>query len=166
MRPPYMLMSKPLPMPRHRAATAAGWFRVCSSLGQIRFSESFSVSDFEEVGIPFGSDLAKEMASCEALAQVGLILGLSALASCCKLPLSLLSLCDNTGAESELNKMFPRSTYPINPTRNLSFFLADWNLQSEERGKSGECHGHKAKGLNMLSSTRRRPMLSEENQCV
>ena len=76
------------------------------SLGQIWFSESFSVSDFEEAGIPFGSDLAKEIASCEALAQAGLILGLSALAPCCRVPLCLPSLCDNTGAESGLNKMF------------------------------------------------------------
>ena len=64
-----------------------------SSLGQIWFSESFSVSDFEEAGIPFGSDLAKEIASCEALAQAGLILDLSALLS-------------QSGAESGLNKMF------------------------------------------------------------
>ena len=63
-----------------------GGFVSCPSLGQVWFSESFSVSDFEEVGIPFGSDLAKEIASCEALAQAGLILGLSALAPCCKFP--------------------------------------------------------------------------------
>ena len=83
-----------------------GGFVSSPSLGQIWFSESFSVSDFEEAGIPFGSDLAKEIASCEALAQAGLILGLSALAPCCRVPLCLPSLCDNTGAESGLNKMF------------------------------------------------------------
>ena len=83
-----------------------GGFVSSPSLGQVWFSESFSVSDFEEVGIPFGSDLAKEIASCEALAQAGLILGLSALAPCCRVPLCLPSLCDNTGAESGLNKMF------------------------------------------------------------
>ena len=88
-----------------------GGFVSSPSLGQIWFSESFSVSDFEEVGIPFGSDLAKEIASCEALAQAGLILGLSALAPCCRVPLCLPSLCDNTGAESGLNKHFPRSTH-------------------------------------------------------
>ena len=63
-----------------------GSFVSSPSLGQVWFSESFSVSDFEEVGIPFGSDLAKEIASCEALAQAGLILGLSALAPCCRAP--------------------------------------------------------------------------------
>ena len=73
-----------------------GGFVSSPSLGQVWFSESFSVSDFEEVGIPFGSDLAKEIASCEALA----------LAPCCRVPLCLPSLCDNTGAESGLNKMF------------------------------------------------------------
>ena len=82
-----------------------GSFVSSPSLGQVWFSESFSVSDFEEVGIPLGSDLAKEIASCEALAQAGLILGLSALAPCCRVPLCLPSLCDNTGAESGLNKM-------------------------------------------------------------
>eukprot|EP00439_Symbiodinium_sp_Y106_P002434 s7490_g1.t1 len=39
-----------------------GGFVSSPSLGQIWFSESFSVSDFEKVGIPFGNDLA----GCEA----------------------------------------------------------------------------------------------------
>ena len=46
------------------------------------------------------------VALLEALAQAGLILGLSALAPCCRVSLCLPSLCDNTGAESGLNKMF------------------------------------------------------------
>ena len=64
----------------HGRNCCLGGFVSSPSLGQIWFSEAFSVSDFEEVGIPFGNDLAKEIASCEALAQAGLILALSAIA--------------------------------------------------------------------------------------
>ncbi|CAE7277494.1 unnamed protein product [Symbiodinium sp. CCMP2592] len=54
-----------------------GGFVSCPVLGQVWFTETFSVQEFEAAGIPFGNDLAKEIASCEALAQAGLILALS-----------------------------------------------------------------------------------------
>ncbi|CAE7505701.1 unnamed protein product [Symbiodinium sp. CCMP2592] len=83
-----------------------GGFVSCPVLGQVWFTETFSVQEFEAAGIPFGNDLAKEIASCEALAQAGLILALSRLAPCSRVPLRLPSLCDNSGAEAGLNKMF------------------------------------------------------------
>ncbi|CAE6956780.1 unnamed protein product [Symbiodinium sp. CCMP2592] len=83
-----------------------GGFVSCPVLGQVWFTETFSVQEFEAAGIPFGNDLAKEIASCEALAQAGLILALSKLAPCSRVPLRLPSLCDNSGAEAGLNKMF------------------------------------------------------------
>ncbi|CAE7795651.1 Gapdh [Symbiodinium sp. CCMP2592] len=83
-----------------------GGFVSCPVLGQVRFAETFSVQEFEAAGIPFGNDLAKKIASCEALAQAGLIHALSRLAPCSRVPLRLPSLCDNSGAEAGLNKMF------------------------------------------------------------
>ena len=38
--------------------------------------------------------------------------------------------------------------YPINPTRNLKFFPADWNPHDlEEQTDHGACQRHEAKGL-------------------
>ena len=82
------------------------------AFGQLWFSESFSVQDFRDLGIPVSSDMASEISCYEALAQKGLIIAASSLLPSCSVPILLPSASDNTGAE--VNACFTTSL-PLAP---------------------------------------------------
>ena len=108
---PHMLMSKPLPMPRPKAATAA-WVVSPLALPLDKFGSRYPFQSriLRRSAFPFGSDLAKEIASCEALAQAGLILGLSVLAPCCRVPLASPLSASTLGPNRVLIRCSPQNT--------------------------------------------------------
>ena len=113
MRPPLHIQFE-----ARAAASAKGQHAIlggCVShpaFGQLWFSESFSVQDFRDLGIPVSSDMASEISCYEALAQKGLIIAASSLLPSCSVPILLPSASDNTGAE--VNACFTTSL-PLAP---------------------------------------------------
>ena len=89
--------------------TVLGGYVSHPAFGQLWFSESFSVQDFRELGIPVSSDMASKISCYEALAQGGLIIAASSLLPSCSVPILLPSASDNTGAEAALNACFTTS---------------------------------------------------------
>ena len=75
-----------------------GFLRYNNS--QIWFSQKYSVSDFEQLGLTISQDLQKHITSFEALAQIA------------RFPICLRTLSDNSGAESGSNKLWSMS-YPL-----------------------------------------------------
>ena len=80
------------------------------------FSERFHRTDFSVLPFEIDSDLQKNIASFETLAQVGLIWLVAAFYPGSRMPICLKSLSDNTGAESVSNKCFTT-------TKPLCFFV-------------------------------------------
>ena len=95
-------------------------------LGQIWFSETFHRTEFLRLGIPVQRQMQRDIASYEALAQVGLIIAMIHLCPCSRVPIRLCSGSDNTGAEAGINNMFTTS-------RPLAFFLERIALLSAMR---------------------------------
>ena len=97
------------------SCTIGGYVRH-ATLGQIWFSETFHYSDFARMGIPVKREMQRDIACYEALAQAGLILAVSCLCPCTRVPIRLCSGSDNVGAEAGINNTFTTS-------RPLAFFL-------------------------------------------
>ena len=114
---PKRTMRAPPPLPfearadasaRGDSATIGGY--VCfPTLGQLWFSEVFTLQDFQDLGVSVSSDMASEISCYEALAQGGLIIAASSLLPSCAVPIMLPSASDNTGAEAALNACFTTS---------------------------------------------------------
>ena len=87
-------------------STIIGGYVCHPTLGQLWFSESFSLRDFRDLGVSVSPDMASEISCYEALAQGGLIIAASSLLPSCSVPIRLPSASDNTGAEAALNACF------------------------------------------------------------
>ena len=87
-----------------------GFLRYNNS--QIWFSQKYSVSDFEQLGLTISQDLQKHITSFEALAQIALLFIASRTFPAHRFPICLRTLSDHSGAESGSNKLWSMS-YPL-----------------------------------------------------
>ena len=121
---PMVTMRPPVTIPFEAFADARASGNTCTiggyvshpALGQVWFSESFKYSDFARMGIPVKHDMQRDIACYEALAQAGLILAVTHLCPCSRVPIRLCSGSDNVGAEASINNTFTTA-------RPLAFFL-------------------------------------------
>ena len=114
---PQRSMRAPLQLPFEARADASakgsrtvlGGYVCHPRLGQLWFSEAFTLQDFRDLGVSVSPDMASEISCYEALAQGGLIIAASSLLPACSVPILLPAASDNTGAESALNACFTTS---------------------------------------------------------
>ena len=121
---PMVTMRPALTIPLEACADARASGATCTiggyvshpSLGQVWFSETFTYSDFARMGVPVKRDMQRDIACYEALAQAGLILAVTHLCPCSRVPIRLCSGSDNVGAEASINNTFTTA-------RPLAYFL-------------------------------------------
>ena len=82
-----------------------GWVRFPGQ-PPVWFAERFSTQDFVNMGVPVREAAQSDIVSYEALAQVVLVVCYSAHCRGGRLCIRLPALCDNSGAESVINKLF------------------------------------------------------------
>ena len=70
------------------------------------FSESFTVTDFQQVSIPVNTNMQRDIVSFETLAQIAVVSLLAQHFPSCRYPVCIHSLSDNTGAEAGSNALF------------------------------------------------------------
>lgn len=85
---------------------------IRTSSGVSWFSEQFTLSDFEQLGLKLSEDLQRHITCFETLAQIGLLFLASRTFPAHRFPICLRTLSDNTGAESGSNKLWSMS-YPL-----------------------------------------------------
>ena len=85
---------------------------IRTSSGVSWFSEQFTLSDFEQLGLKLSEDLQRHITCFETLAQIGLLFLASRTFPAHRFPICLRTLSDNTGAESGSNKLWSMS-YPF-----------------------------------------------------
>ena len=86
---------------------------VTSPTGQTYwFSEIYSHSDFNDLGVELDPEMQRSISSFETLAQIALLFVTARFFPAHRMPICLKSLSDNTGAESGSNKLWSM-TYPL-----------------------------------------------------
>ena len=115
------LRSPPVASPASIAADAMasgstvgiGGFASLSSAGPLLwFSEIFEVEDFVALGLRMAPQSQRDITCYETLAQHALLLLVGEHLPSGRLQLQLPTLCDNSGAEASVNKLFS-TVYPI-----------------------------------------------------
>ena len=84
---------------------AIGGFIKLSS-GALWFSECYCISDFAFANIPLHSSASSDISCYECLAQIALVVLLQNALPGSRLAIRLASFCDNTGAETAVNKLY------------------------------------------------------------
>ena len=101
------------------AADACAAGETCQMGGFLRydktilwFSEKFTFTDFESLGLTVSKDLQRHITCFETLAQIALLFIASRVFPAHRFPICLRTLSDNSGAESGSNKLWSMS-YPL-----------------------------------------------------
>ena len=111
--PQFVPLRQPFTLPAEAAADAMasgstfaiGGFIKLSS-GTLWFSECYCISDFAFANIPLHSSASSDISCYECLAQIALVVLLQNALPGSRLAIRLASFCDNTGAETAVNKLY------------------------------------------------------------
>ena len=90
----------------------------------LRFSLRMHASDFSALGIPMATDLQKNIACLETLAQLAVLFVIVRTQPGFKIPIQLPSLSDSTGADAVTNKLFTTSMPLALFTQKISLLSA------------------------------------------
>ena len=94
---------------------------ISTSIQTRWFSEKFSHTDFQALNIPISTEMQRDIACYETLAQIAILKIASCEFTLGRIPLRVPSMSDNTSAEAGINRVFS-TAHP------LSLFLEKLSL--------------------------------------